>query len=592
MTSKVVLVATGVIWHSAAVNAQAIATAEDGLGNTTIAQQTAPTVGGRIGSGGLTQPRAAATTGPTAAGSQTTPPANAAPAVRLQDPSGNGPIKYYKEKGPGRDNVYLDRNEENYTYLRDPARSNDIFDSLKYIPLSRSGDTYVSFNGEVRYRFDDAAHNNLGIARGETTRGALTFVPLSNNRSLLYQRYLLGADIHITNYFNLYLEAIHGQETGHNVASYPGVNRNGLDFGQAFFQVQDNDNPTHLGVRAGRQYIALGSFLQLAPTYSLNIPSPNYDMIRTWADWGIGRVDAFAGNAVNYNFTNTSIFPTASHQDNNKNNIWGVYSSFDLPPFQVAGQTAATSIDGFYFGYRNKTSSLNPSAYYDSVFLTGKNITPSTFSGITTQPIDVRHTVGLRYFGGVGPFDFDYTAAFQGGDYGSYGVTAWSVATDTGYNFKDMLFSPRIGVRINAASGGADKDALHTYQPMQAFVPYYAENTVIAPTNFYNISPRITTRVGSKVVISLYDSFFWRYSTKDTVYSGLWEGGNGANAYAVTAFNRSRFVGQQPAITVDYAPIPHVTIAAQLADFIVGDVLKKGGAKDTYYARVITSFRF
>ena len=529
----------------------------------------------------------------TAPGALPAKPGGVPSSVNLGSPApGNAAIRYYKGKGPGRDNVYLHRNEEDYRYLQDPSKSTDIFDPLKYIRLNDSGDVYMSFNGEIRYRFDEQGYNALHVAKGETTKGVLSYGNYPNSRSALYQRYLLGLDTHLTEYADLYLEAIHGQETGHNVASYPGLNRNDIDFGQAFLQFQDNDHLTHVGTRIGRQYVALGNYLQLEPSYAVNIPYPNYDMIRAWADWGAGRVDVFGGHVVNYNYVGTAIFANAGQQDNNTNQIWGLYSSFDLPSFNVLGKDLQSTLDAFYFGYDSKTSSLNPGVYYDRILLNGKNISSALFSGINTQADDTRHTLGVRASGGVGPIDFDYQAAYQVGSYGKYDESAWALNTDTGYNFRGMLLQPRLGLRFNAASGGASGSTIRTYQPMSSNTSYYAENLAIAPTNFINFQPRVTVAVGKYLTVAAYDSIFWRYSENDAVYNGLWQGGGGSNAYAATALNHAKYIGHQPALVASFTPVPHISVTLQLADFVVGQALQKAGGKDTYYMRLTTSFRF
>src|SRR5438477_11930319 len=55
-------------------------------------------------------------------------------------------LRFTKGKGPGRGNSYLSRYEEDYSYLRDPARSADLFDPLKFIPFDAAGDFYLTLN--------------------------------------------------------------------------------------------------------------------------------------------------------------------------------------------------------------------------------------------------------------------------------------------------------------------------------------------------------------------------------------------------------------------------------------------------------------
>src|SRR5690242_12812166 len=46
------------------------------------------------------------------------------------------------------------RYDEDYTYLRDPAKRTDFWDPIKYIPLNSDGDWYLSLGGEARERYE------------------------------------------------------------------------------------------------------------------------------------------------------------------------------------------------------------------------------------------------------------------------------------------------------------------------------------------------------------------------------------------------------------------------------------------------------
>src|SRR5262249_23501309 len=76
------------------------------------------------------------------------------------------------------------RYEEDYTYLRDPARRTDFWDPIKYIPLGDRGDVYLSLGGEGRERYE--FYNNF------------RWDPNSpDTHGYFLQRYLLPADLHV-----------------------------------------------------------------------------------------------------------------------------------------------------------------------------------------------------------------------------------------------------------------------------------------------------------------------------------------------------------------------------------------------------------
>jgi|GEM_PF-5183675 len=78
--------------------------------------------------------------------------------------------------------VKLLRFDEDHTALKDSART--FNNRLKYLPLSESGRTYLSFGGELRAELDRAHHEGWG-ARNVGTN------------IFLLQRYQLHADLHL-----------------------------------------------------------------------------------------------------------------------------------------------------------------------------------------------------------------------------------------------------------------------------------------------------------------------------------------------------------------------------------------------------------
>ena len=131
--------------------------------------------------------------------------------------------------------------------------------------------------------------------------------------------------------------------------------------------------------------------------------------------------------------------------------------------------------------------------YNDQALLTGGRVVAATGAGFVASQ-DHRHTFGLRSYGRVGGnVDYDWQGAYQTGSYAGLRVDAFAFNTDTGYTFHDVPLKPRLGVHVDCASGGADRTGgtLHTYQPMYPNTQYYVPNNQFAPTNFYDIAPRI-----------------------------------------------------------------------------------------------------
>ena len=511
--------------------------------------------------------------------------------------TGQPPPFFYKGKGPGRGNSYVERYEEDWSYLRDPTLSTDPwFDPLKFTPLDPSGDVYLTLNGEIRFRYDNTDHKNFDIAPSATPRIAgkgPAFTPATGDSSnqLYKERYELGADLHLGPYVRFYGELYNGQQTGHDAGDpIPGNLRDELGLVNGFGEIHDNTATTETGFRAGRQEIFFGNNLQVRANVSTNLPSPVFDGFRAYRDWGFARVDAFAYNIVD--FENGVL----QDRDNAHTNLWGIYGSYDLPKYTFAGLDGKTSVDLFYFGWRSSAfaNGKGSSIYDDAAFLTGAKIVAATGAGFTTSQ-DHRGTFGLRGYGALGDIDYDWQGAYQTGSYAGLTVDAFAVNTDTGYTFHDLPWKPRIGAHADVASGGANKadGTMSTYQPMYPNTQYYVPNNEFAPTNFYDFAPRISVRPTETVTAEYYYSFLWRYSDADAIYTGApWPGGNGQNNYAATILAPGRTIGRQSDLRVTWEITPHILMLDEFGVFDPGSAIRSAGGHTTLYLDANLTFKF
>ncbi len=505
--------------------------------------------------------------------------------------------QFYKGKGPGRGNSYVERYEEDYSYLRDPALSTDPwFDPLKYIPLDPAGDIYLTLNGEIRFRYDNTDHKNFGIAPSATPGSGAkgpVFTPAAgiSSNQLYKQRYALGGDLHLGDYVRFYADLYHGQQTGHDAGDpIPGNLRSELAVVNGFGEIHNNTATTETGFRAGRQQVYFGNDLQVRANVSTNLPSPVFDGFRVYRDWGFARIDGFAYNVVDFE---NGIF---QDRDNPHTNLWGVYGSYDLPKYRFAGADAKTSLDLFYLGWRSTpfANGKGSAVYDDAAFLTGAKIVAATGAGFITSQ-DHRSTFGLRAYGGVADIDYDWQGAWQAGSYAGLGVAAFAVNTDTGYTFHDLPWKPRIGAHVDLASGGASRadGVISTYQPMYPNTQYYVPNNEFAPTNFYDVAPRISVRPSENVTAEYYYSFLWRYSNADAIYTGApWPGGNGQNSYAVTILTPGRTIGRQSDLRVTWTITPHVLALGEFGVFDPGSAIRTAGGRTTVFLDANLTFKF
>ena len=89
-------------------------------------------------------------------------------------------------------NIKLLREDEDWSFLRDPSLRQDFWDQVKFIPLGSNGDWYMTISGEAREVWEQIGNDNWGQA------------PFWN--AYLNERYMLGFDIHYGNHFRTFVE--------------------------------------------------------------------------------------------------------------------------------------------------------------------------------------------------------------------------------------------------------------------------------------------------------------------------------------------------------------------------------------------------
>ena len=89
-----------------------------------------------------------------------------AQAAATPDAAPTAPV-YYKNKGPGGNNSYAFRYEEDFSFLRDPSKSTDFFDPMKFIAFDDAKQFYVTFSALERLRYDNIQNNTFRDAVGD-----------------------------------------------------------------------------------------------------------------------------------------------------------------------------------------------------------------------------------------------------------------------------------------------------------------------------------------------------------------------------------------------------------------------------------------
>jgi hypothetical protein len=395
----------------------------------------------------------------------------------------------------------------------------------------------MTLGGEMRLRYE--RYTNSGFGTDPPT-----------DSGYLLQRYLLHSDIHFTPVFRLFLQFQSGLENGRNGGPRP-TDKDVADVHQGFLDIplaHFSDSP--LIVRVGRQELEFGSGRMVGALEGLNIRR-SFDGLRFHYSHG------------EWSFNATLLRPVALKPDefddvpDHRQTLWGI------------GGTRQTRFGGaslYYFGIDRKMIRLTS--------LTGR---------------DLRHTVGSRWWGTYGRWDFNNEYFLQFGSFAHRDLLAGAGSVDVGRNFEQTRYRPRLGLRGDVTSGGvgtAPGDSVHTFLPLFPSPPYSGRNALLSPANLLQMSPtfRATSR---KATLFLDSPFSWRSSTTDGIYNFadiLVRPGNRTDA---------RYVGSQPGGGIALRLNLHWTAGLQYSHFFAGEFLKKTPpGKDVDYFVLSSSFKF
>jgi hypothetical protein len=433
----------------------------------------------------------------------------------------------------------LNRADEDYGYLRDPALRTDFWDPVKYIPLSESGILYLSLGGEARERYEYFNHPNWGA--GPPGSG------------YLLQRYFLHADFSMGEHLRLFTQLQSSLENGRIGGPRP-TDKDELDLHQSFLDVKFDLRGDGLFVlRSGRQELFYGSQRIISVREGPNVRQ-SFDGFRAIFRSGDIKVDAFAAKPVE---TKRYVFDDGT---DNSRALWGVYSVSPLPVISEG------NIDLYYLGYHNRDASFDQGSASET-----------------------RHSIGARLWRTTMPIDYNFEFIYQWGSFGNGNIQAWTAASDTGYTFDSLPLHPRLGLKADITSGDRDPNNpnLQAFNPLFPKGAYFSEDGLIGPVNHIDLNPSVALHFTDSITLAVNWDFFWRESLHDGLYnSGLSLVRSGDNSNA-------RYVGSQPQAQLEWDIDRHITFIAIYAHFIAGPFLRETGpSRDVDYFTTWLAYKF
>lgn len=419
------------------------------------------------------------------------------------------------------------RFEEDWSSF-DPATGNDFWDPIKHVSLSRDGSAWISFGGELRARLEH--WQDFAFAA-------------PNDDTFLLGRARLHADLHVRDYFRVFVEGITAHVTDRDL---PGGRRtldvDTLELHDAFadLRIPLGRPDRALTLRVGRQEFLFGKQRLVSPLPWANAMRA-WDAARAILDIDGWRVDAFYSRFV----------PVQKYEFNDwgpGSNFYGVYGAggIDLLKFPLG-------VDVYFLGLERDDVVFNGSAGSED-----------------------RYSLGSRLGGALGKsgFDFDVEATYQFGDVGSADVSAWSLASEVGYRFRETTGTPRLHLGFDYASGD-DSPADGEVETFNQLFPlghaYLGTMDFIGRQNVIDVSAGMSVNPTQRLTVKLVGHLFWRASDDDAVYN---PGGGVVRAGSLS--DRSE-VGQEIDLTGTFAVTRHLTLEGGYSHFLAGDVIEDSG---------------
>jgi Alginate export len=428
------------------------------------------------------------------------------------------------------------RYNDDYSFLRNDTSKN-WYDKIKYISLSSSGNTFLSFGGEARYRYFRFENENWGDV-------------VSDKDGYLLSRYLFHADFHLGKHIRTFVQLQSGFAT--NKMTTSPVDDNSVDLHQAFVDFNMNpESKIKTTLRVGRQELSYGS-QRLISTREPPNNRQSFDGVKLMLHSPNNKIDFLYSQYV------TAKKGAFNDAIDNAVKLWGVYMVRNKIP-------VLQNIDVYYLGIQKDRTKFDEG--------TDK---------------ETRHSVGTRIWDSANAWQYDVEGIYQWGEFGAATISAWTASTNISYTFNSK-WQPQVGVKTELISGDKtyNDGQLNTFNPLFPRGAYFGLAALIGPANLFDIHPYTELDLTEKIILKVDLDMFWRASESDGIYapSGqlIYSGKN----------TTSKKIGQQLGTELIYSPNPFLDVRAEFTWFSADTYLKEvGSGKDILLAVATVQFKF
>ncbi|MFM9865459.1 MAG: alginate export family protein [Micropepsaceae bacterium] len=422
--------------------------------------------------------------------------------------------------------------EEDYSYLAARAPADDL-EALKFISLNDDRDAWLTLGADTRFRVDLIENGAFSLRPG----GDYTTVTT---------RVLFHTDWHFDDALRAFVQFGFHDENGRRPQARP-FDEGAIDLQQAFADIDLFDA---VRVRAGRQELPLGN-QRLSDVREGGNIRRSFDGVRADVNIVPAKVVFFAAS------------PVANGQENfddEATRYEAFYGAYATVPVAWTGGSA----DIFWL-HREKPN---------SVFATG-------------TADDARSTVGARFFGNNGVWDYDVEALWQFGTFGADDVRAYAASVDAGWRAVSWPWQPRFSVRFDLGSGdgrAGDGELLSFDGPYPNF-SYLSATSSYWPGNAWTVFPLLTATPNDDLTLYFGAQYMARLETGDAFYYQpqvpIALPGTIAHGLMTQMYTRLR-----------WQPTRHWQLTATAIYQAAGVATNDAGGEDTFIGSTSVSWRF
>lgn len=431
------------------------------------------------------------------------------------------------------------RAEENYSFLEKNDSPKLFLKSLKWIPISRKENVFLSLGGQYRPRVE--YFNNVNYT--------------NQNQSYYSQRLALYVNFTVGKYFRVFGELYHGATTDGKIFLESDV----LDWHQAFIEfIIPLKERNSLSLRFGRQELSLGGSRFIGLREGPNIRQ-SFDLAKLRAVINDIQILAFYGNYVNPNF---EAFDNRFDLFNSSGADPIVWSLGGRIPLNIKTNH---SLDLYYVGFQSNQVKLNDVIGEEN-----------------------RHSLGVRSFGSAGKrWTFNTEVIYQFGDLAGSAISAYNLETDWKYSLKTKTRTV-LGLKLDISSGDKEEGdgQLQTFNPLFVNPAIYSLAGLNTPANLTSLHPNVTF-IFDKITFFMDYAFFYRTSLNDGLYTPARFLIREANGFS------ERKIGDSFGLQMSYYLNRNTSFDLRTTYFVAGDFINASGtSENTFYIAPTINFRF